>query len=109
MAGKRLAVDEQRTKLLEQRFDRRGLRPLIIGGFEVCYHARIRMAARRIEPEWVADALRAPGRPNSKPGTRKHLGNMAMCVVEPKTKQIITIGYGRLNNPEKVHHDCNVV
>ena len=101
MAGKRVSLDDKRTRLLEQRFGCCKLPPLIIGGFSVCHHARIRMAARLIEPEWVAEALLSPGRPNGKPGTRKFLGDRAMCVVNVNEKLIITVGYGRLNDPER--------
>lgn len=94
----RLSVDEQRTRLLQQRFRGCVLPELVIDGFSVCFHARIRMAARGIELEWVAEALRGPGRPNGS-GTRKFVGDYAMCVVSPELKRIITVGYGRLNEP----------
>ncbi|AXN50990.1 hypothetical protein DSM43518_02069 [Mycobacterium marinum] len=93
----RRAVDEQRTRLLQQRFSGCTLPALTIGGFSVCHHARIRMAARLIEPEWVLEALKMPSRPSGSDDKRKFVGDMAMCVVDIRTKQIITVGYGRIN------------
>lgn len=93
----RKTVIERRTKALEQQFGPSTPTPLI-DGHRLSYHAAIRMVARRIEIEWLCEALRRPGRPE--PGGKfKHIGDYAMCVVG-SNKTIITVGYGLLNDKD---------
>lgn len=89
----RKTLVEKRTKALAKQFDPDTPTP-IIDGYRLTYHAAIRMVARRIEIDWVRDALKTAGRPQ--PGNkRKHFGDRAMVVTCGGT--IITVGYGQLN------------
>lgn len=87
---------ERRTRQLEKRLTGKYELP-DIDGYRLSYHAAVRMVARQIEFDWVREALTKPSRPNHPSGTRKHVGDMAMCVVSEKAKVIVTVGYGNLN------------
>ena len=88
---------DRRTRRLEKRYPQSGFKFPSIAGYDITYHAAIRMLARGIDIDAAIDALKAPGRPGSGNGTQKHVGDYATCVVNPIEKVIVTVGYGRLN------------
>ncbi|UXA19494.1 DUF4258 domain-containing protein [Mycobacterium sp. SMC-4] len=94
--GDAVGVD-RRTRRLEAKITRSDCALPEIDGWRLSCHAAARMVARRIEIDWVREALTRPGRPNHPSGTRKHVGDMAMCVVSEKAKVIVTVGFGSRN------------
>lgn len=69
-----------------------------LNGFEFTYHAMARMCERHIRLDWVREALNSPV---SKMTARKHQyrGPFATVYINPVNKTIITVGYGRRNDP----------
>lgn len=95
-------VDDRRSADLEKRLCKRRYELPDIDGYTLTYHAAIRMVARQIEIDWVREALTKPsrpGHPSGRNGTRKYVGDLAMCVVNPENRRIVTVGYGVLNAP----------
>lgn len=96
MAETAASVD-RRTRRLESKIARSDCELPTIDGWRLSCHAAARLVSRRIEIDWIREALNRPGRPNHPSGTRKHVGDMAMCVVSEKSKVIVTVGYGTAN------------
>jgi hypothetical protein len=94
-----MSLIEYRTRRLQRQFPPVGYQFPLIDGYTLTYHAAIRMLARQIEFDWVRDALASPSRPGNN-GTRRHMGDYAICVVNPEQKIIVTVGYGRHNMPD---------
>lgn len=84
--------------LLEQRLRSRYKRARI-DEYELTAHATRRLLERRIHADWIREALRSSSRRGAQPGTRKHVGPLATCVINTFTLEIITVGYGSFNDP----------
>jgi hypothetical protein len=73
-----------------------------IGKFQFTYHAVRRALERNIRAEWIAEALECSSRPGAQPGTVTYYGPMAKVCINPASREIITVGYGRINRPLNV-------
>lgn len=81
---------------IEQRLKERYNRPRL-GQWQLTHHAVRRAIERQIRAEWIAEALQCSSRPGSQPGTRNFYGPLAKVCVNPSTREIITVGWGRLH------------
>lgn len=88
--------EDKRTEELERSLSEDFELPLI-DGYTLTRHAALRMVVRRIEIDWVRDALAQPGRPSPQYGTLKHWGELAMAVVNHQERVIVTVGFGTEN------------
>lgn len=95
-------IEDVRTRRIDKRIREGGYRiGLAPNGYRITLHAASRMLARRVHMDAVMEALDATGRPGTQPGTVKHVGLGATVVANHYTREIITVGYGLLNNPRK--------
>lgn len=92
----RKTFEDRRTHRLQQQIPA-GFEPPLISGYKLTHHAALRMVVRRIEIDWVREALTAPGRPSPVYGTLKYWGDYAMAVVDHDTRTIVTVGFGLQN------------
>lgn len=92
---------EQRTRKIEHMLKSRQTDMPELFGYRWSFHALARMKVRGIQPDWVIDALDKPGRPSPDRDVFKHVGDLASCFVNHRSRIIITIGHGTLNENPK--------
>ena len=95
-------IENIRTRRIDQRIRKGGyhISPAP-NGYRITLHAASRMLTRKVHMDAVMEALDTTGRPGTQPGTSKHVGLRATVVANHHTREIITVGYGLLNNPAK--------
>jgi hypothetical protein len=75
--------------------------PQVICGRTLTFHAMARMCERHIRKDWVIEALREPENPTTTSQLHKHVGPFASVLVNRRTREIVTVSFGRRNDPRK--------
>lgn len=94
--------DDEHTKRIEHQLRRGQYKRPQVAGYRMTFHAVARTIVRKIDAQWIINAIRSENYTTTGETTRKYYGDLAAVTVNKFTKEIITVGYGTRNNPHSL-------